>query len=510
MTEAPQDNNRTRAYAWAVLGGVLYFLGWAGFGYWPLALFSLVPLWVALELSIERPWHDALGVSWVYGIVMVAGGYHWLVPFFEVFSGYGSFASVGFWLAFSTFIGAQYGVYGLLYAWLRRRGWSVTLAALPTLVAAEWLYPKLFPVYLANSFSQLPALVQVADLGGPLLVTAVATMVNLTVFETWRWRRGVRAAPRAVWGATIFSVGLTVAYAMIRIPQVEATMASAPPFRVGVVQVNMGIFDKRSDAAEGHRRHLEQSRELETEGELDLIVWPESAYVRSLSRELPISGDSVRKDLRTPILFGGLSREYGDGRSKLFNTAFMMGADGVIRSTYDKTYLLMFGEYLPLGEKFPVLYDLSPNSGRFTPGSHVNALQLGEWRISTPVCYEDVLPSFTRTMVREANPHVLINLTNDSWFGDSQEPWIHLVLAQFRAIEHRRYVVRATNSGISAVIDPVGRIVAQTGVLTRESLRYEIQMMEGQTIYARIGDWPGWLSLGAILWMLIARRGSAK
>ncbi len=510
MTEAPQDNNRTRAYAWAVLGGVLYFLGWAGFGYWPLALFSLVPLWVALELSIERPWHDALGVSWVYGIVMVAGGYHWLVPFFEVFSGYGSFASVGFWLAFSTFIGAQYGVYGLLYAWLRRRGWSVTLAALPTLVAAEWLYPKLFPVYLANSFSQLPALVQVADLGGPLLVTAVATMVNLTVFETWRWRRGVRAAPRAVWGATIFSVGLTVAYAMIRIPQVEATMASAPPFRVGVVQVNMGIFDKRSDAAEGHRRHLEQSRELETEGELDLIVWPESAYVRSLSRELPISGDSVRKDLRTPILFGGLSREYGDGRSKLFNTAFMMGADGVIRSTYDKTYLLMFGEYLPLGEKFPVLYDLSPNSGRFTPGSHVNALQLGEWRISTPVCYEDVLPAFTRTMVREANPHVLINLTNDSWFGDSQEPWIHLVLAQFRAIEHRRYVVRATNSGISAVIDPVGRIVAQTGVLTRESLRYEIQMMEGQTIYARIGDWPGWLSLGAILWMLIARRGSAK
>ncbi len=510
MTEAPQDNNRTRAYAWAVLGGVLYFLGWAGFGYWPLALFSLVPLWVALELSIERPWHDALGVSWVYGIVMVAGGYHWLVPFFEVFSGYGSFASGGFWLAFSTFIGAQYGVYGLLYAWLRRRGWSVTLAALPTLVAAEWLYPKLFPVYLANSFSQLPALVQVADLGGPLLVTAVATMVNLTVFETWRWRRGVRAAPRAVWGATIFSVGLTVAYAMIRIPQVEATMASAPPFRVGVVQVNMGIFDKRSDAAEGHRRHLEQSRELETEGELDLIVWPESAYVRSLSRELPISGDSVRKDLRTPILFGGLSREYGDGRSKLFNTAFMMGADGVIRSTYDKTYLLMFGEYLPLGEKFPVLYDLSPNSGRFTPGSHVNALQLGEWRISTPVCYEDVLPAFTRTMVREANPHVLINLTNDSWFGDSQEPWIHLVLAQFRAIEHRRYVVRATNSGISAVIDPVGRIVAQTGVLTRESLRYEIQMMEGQTIYARIGDWPGWLSLGAILWMLIARRGSAK
>lgn len=182
----------------------------------------------------------------------------------------------------------------------------------------------------------------------------------------------------------------------------------------------------------------------------------------------------------------------------------------MVRSTYDKTYLLMFGEYLPFGETFPALYDLSPNSGHFTPGSHVRPLHLGEWRISTPVCYEDVLPGFTRAMVREANPHLLINLTNDSWFGDTQEPWIHLVLAQFRAIEHRRYLVRATNSGISAVIDPVGRIVAQTGTLTRENLRYEVHMMEGETIYARFGDWPGWLSLAVIVLMLIVRRGSVR
>ncbi len=514
MTDGAEDNaesnNRTRAYAWAVLGGVIYFLGWAGFGYWPLALVSLVPLWIALELSLERQWQAALGVGWVYGIVMLAGGYHWLVPFFEVFSGYGSFASVGFWLAFSTFIGAQYGVYGVVYRWLRRRGWAVAVAAIPPFIAAEWLYPKLFPVYLANSFNQLPVLVQVADLGGPLLVTAIAAMVNLAVFETWRWRQGTQEAPRIVWAFTILSVGLTIGYGMIRIPQVEATIASAPPFRLGLVQVNMGIFEKLSDAAEGHRRHLEQSRELEEEGGLDLIVWPESAYVRSLPRELPMSGDRIRKELQAPILFGGMSREYIDGRRKDYNTAFMMDADGVVRSTYDKTYLLMFGEYLPFGETFPVLYDWSPNSGRFTPGGHVNALRLGEWRISTPVCYEDVLPRFTRTMVREANPHLLINLTNDSWFGDSQEPWIHLVLAQFRAIEHRRYLVRSTNSGISAVIDPVGRIVAQTGLLTRENLRYEVHMMEGQTLYTRLGDWPGWLSLGAIVWMLIVRRGSAK
>jgi len=210
--DGTSSGDRTRAYAWAVLGGVIYFLGWAGFGYWPLALVSLVPVWAALELSTGRPWQAALGVSWVYGIVMIAGGYHWLVPFFEVFSGYGSFASVGFWLAFSVFIGAQYGVYGVVYWLLRRRGWSVALAAIPPFIAAEWLYPKLFPVYLANSFNQQPLLVQIADLGGPLLVTAVAAMVNLTVFETWRWWRGVHGAPRMVWLVTVLSLGFTLGY----------------------------------------------------------------------------------------------------------------------------------------------------------------------------------------------------------------------------------------------------------------------------------------------------------
>jgi apolipoprotein N-acyltransferase len=182
----------------------------------------------------------------------------------------------------------------------------------------------------------------------------------------------------------------------------------------------------------------------------------------------------------------------------------------MVHSSYDKTYLLMFGEYLPFGETFPILYDLSPNSGRFTAGSHVRPVTVGPWRISTPVCYEDILTRFTRYMVREGKPHVLINLTNDAWFGDSQEPWIHLVLSKYRAIEHRRYLVRATNSGISAVIDPLGRVVAKSGLMTRENLRAEIHMLNQDTLYTLAGDWPGWLSFVALAWMLIRRRAAAQ
>jgi len=489
---------------------VLYFLGWAGFGFWPLSLICLVPLWAALELGLQRAWRHSLAVGWVYGAVMCAGGYHWLVEFLDVFSGYGYAASALFWLLFSAYLGFNFAIYGLIYRTLRRRGWPTSIVAVPILILIEWLYPALFPTYLANSLHDQVRLIQIADLGGPMLVTAVMVLINLCIFEAWRWLRQDRGLPKTIWGVTLGTVALAVIYGVVRIGSVEAQMQAAPVLRLGIVQVNMGIFEKRTEAIEGHRRHLEQSRQLEAEGALDLIVWPESAYVGSLSRKLPLRVDPVREDLKSPILFGGVSTELVDGRRKIYNTVFLMDDDGIVRSTYDKTYLLMFGEYLPLGDTFPSLYELSPNSGHFTAGSHVRPLTLGRWRISTPVCYEDVLARFTRQMVLQAKPHILINVTNDAWFGDTQEPGIHLVLSKYRAIEHRRYMVRATNSGISAVIDPLGRVVAQTGLLTRENLRYDVQMLDGDTIYTRFGDWPAWLGLGAIVWMLIRRRDAVR
>ena len=501
---------RHRAYGLAILGGAFYFLGWAGFGVWPLSLVCLVPLWLGLELGLARTWRHSLAVAWLYGTVTCAGGYHWLVEFLEVFSGYGFAASALFWLIFSAYLGFNFAVYGLVYRALRRRGWSTSFVAIPTLLLIEWLYPSLFPTYLSNSLYAQTWAVQIADLGGPMLVTLVMAMVNLSVYEAWRWQRAQRKAPLALWGVTAGAIALSAIYGVVRIDQVEAEMKAAPILRVGVVQVNMGIFAKRSEAREGHRRHLEQSRELEREGELDLLVWPESAFVDGLPRRLPLSADLVRRDLKAPVLFGGVSTEYVNGKREIYNTVFLSDDEGVVRSTYDKTYLLMFGEYLPFGDVFPILYELSPNSGRFSAGTHVRPLTLGPWRISTPVCYEDVLARFTRKMVREGKPHVLINLTNDAWFGDSQEPFIHLVLAQFRSIEHRRYMVRSTTSGISAVIDPLGRVVAQTPLLARDNLRYDIRMLEGETVYGRLGDWPGWFGLAAIVFMFIRRRDAAR
>jgi apolipoprotein N-acyltransferase len=499
-----------RVLGLTTVGGTLYFLGWAGFGIWPLALVCLVPLWAALELEIGTSWQRSLAVGWVYGTVAYLGGYHWLVEFLDVFSGYGIAASSLFFLLFCAYLGFDYALYALAYRALRRRGWTTPSIAIPILVLMEWAYPALFPTYIANSFHTLILTTQIAELGGPLLVSSLIVLVNLAVYEGGRWALGHRKAPRVLFAVTAAASIASVTYGVVRVEQVEAAMSESPVFRVGVVQVNMGIFEKRSEALEGHRRHLEQSETLEAEGELDLIVWPESAFVSRLSRKLPWNGDFIRGSIETPLLFGGVSVGSVDGERKVYNSVFLMDGEGVVRGTYDKTYLLMFGEYLPFGNAFPVLYELSPNSGRFTAGSHVQPVELGDWRIATPVCYEDILAPFTRKMVREGNPHVLINLTNDAWFGDTQEPFIHLVLSKYRAIEHRRYLVRSTNSGISAIIDPLGRVVARSGLLTRENLRADIRMMNEDTIYTRFGDWPGWLSLLVLAWMWLNRRSAAR
>src|SRR5690348_1986099 len=143
---------------------------------------------------------------------------------------------------------------------------------------------------------------------------------------------------------------------------------------------------------------------------------------------------------------------------------------------------------------FPYLYQMSPNSSRFSPGKSIEPLVWGDHRISTLICYEDILPSFVNGMVAHASPDLLVNMTNDKWFGDSTEPWIHLALAKLRAVEHRRYLVRATNSGVSAIVDATGRVVAHGGTFDAEQLVGEVRFLSSKTVFEALGDIPYWIA----------------
>jgi apolipoprotein N-acyltransferase len=278
---------------------------------------------------------------------------------------------------------------------------------------------------------------------------------------------------------------------------------------VGVVQPNMEGLAKWAEPSEGERRLVEATRALEASVGPDLIVWPENAWAAGLPLRLERVPDALMGGAHTPILFGSVARVRVAGQERGLNRVLLVDGQGQVQGRYDKVELLAFGEYLPLAARLPWLRSLSPRSGRVQPGRRVDALPFRGFRISALVCLEDSLPGFVRRVVREGRPHLLVNLTNDAWFGDSRAPWIHLALSQLRAVEQRRYLVRATNTGVSAVVDPLGRVVARSGSFTRETLDAEVAMLEGRTPYQVLGDWPGWLSLAAALWLGFRRRGAA-
>jgi apolipoprotein N-acyltransferase len=491
------------AFAGAAGGGVLYFLGYLGWGVWPCLLVFLVPLWWALDDAIGLGRAALLGL--VFGLAAYAGGFLWLWRLVDPFLDGNRVAGAILWLAYGAWFAAGFALYAILFVVLRRRGRPLALAGIVPLVAIEWLQPQLFPVNAGSALVAVPATAQAADLGGPLLLTALVAGADVAAFETWAWWRGRRAMPRSTWIATIAIALVLAVYGRVRTRAVETAAATAPAMRVGIVQANLGVMEKRMQGVVAHRRHLDQTRELLAGGAVDLVVWPETAYVRGLRRPLPISGQPIREDVSVPILFGASSVWEEGGRLVTANSALLVDADGTIRDAYDKNLLIPLTEYVPLAAYLPI-GRWFPHVQVFGAAADTPALRLGPWRIATPICYEAIRADFVRRMVAASRPNLLVTLANDAWFGDSAEPWMHLALARLRAVEHRRYLVRATNSGISAIVDPAGRVLAQSGLLARENLRGTVHLLDQPTLYGRVGDWPGWVAALLVGAALVLRR----
>ncbi len=494
----------SRPFPWVPIGLAVFsasisFLAFPGFDVWPLVPVCLVPLFFALDWEPRITNRQAVLCSILFGFTGMWGGYYWVVSMLQEFSGF----PMPLCILFASLLNLAQGGMMALFAWLyfRMRGVGMMplLAAPIAHGAAEVIYPMLFPYYYGNHLHDFPIFIQIADIGGPILVTMLIDVMNVCVYLVVRGLLRREAVPWRQAGVAAGLVLATALYGAWRIADVDARVAAAPAITVAMPQVSMGILEKRDDPWEGQRRHIEMSLALERDHHPDLLVWPESAYTFFLPDGATNVKGRVMGPISTPLLFGGLQRRQVDGTEHHYNTAFLVDANGEILGSYDKTYLLAFGEYLPLGETFPVLYDWSPHSGRFTPGNHVRPLPFGPYRITTLICYEDIIPAFVRRAVREGNPHLLVNVTNDAWFGHTTEPWEHLALAKFRAVEHHRFLVRSTNSGVSAIVDPVGRVLENTGVFTTESLVGEVRMLDGWTPYLYLGDWPGWLSLAVVL-----------
>jgi apolipoprotein N-acyltransferase len=491
-----------------VVGGAFLFLACPDFDLWPLAWVGAAPiLWAALHPDTKRPfWWGFLG-----GFVGNAGGFYWIVSFLMRFGHLPLWAALPIDALLVTYQALTFA----LWAWSTRRlhdhlgggVLGITWLSAIVYVAVEMAVPYVFPFYLGITQGWVRPVIQIADITGPLGVSFLLLLVNGAIVDLVLKRRA--ALRRA--GAAVALLAACLVYGQIRIHQVEAARAAAPKLKVGVVQANIGIHEKWRPhlAAQQLFVHQALSQELEKRG-AELIVWPESSYPYAFTRDQHADyppGDQRRAKVgfKTPLLFGTLTQ--GGAAPYPYNSAMLLDENDQVRGLFDKNLLVVFGEYIPYYEQMKWVKRLIPETSNWARGTDVEVFPLdmkggGKALVAPMICYEDIFPMFGRRLAAK-RPNLLVNLTNDAWFGDTSEPWEHMSLAVYRAVELRLDLVRAVNTGVSSVIDSTGRVVAKTRVVDPdrppkprpETLLEEVAVQEPSTIYARLGEWVGALCL---------------
>jgi len=470
----------------AVATGVLAAAAFPPVGAWPLILLAPAPLAAALEGV--RP-GKALLLGWLayglFGLLVV----HWLV---EALHGEYGVAAAAAWAV----TGGVVFVYALVpafacagHAWLRPRASAATAPLLFAAWAAlaEWLraVPLALPWLLfGHALAPVPAAIQLAEgfgaFGISFGVFAVGAGIGIAV-------RSRRPAP-LVSGAAVAVVAL--GFGAVRLGTLAPAAPGADGFEVGIVQASVPQSDRfqPGSAARNTRRHVEQSRALVREAPLDLIVWSETAIDEYLERtpERVAEVAMLAEETGVPVLTGA-PRE----RAGRFSNAVVLftPGDGLAES-YDKQRLVPFSEMDPWwGAWLAPLLGPVTSGEPYTPGLVPVVFRQTPVPLATPVCFEITDPHLVREL-RENGAQVLVNLSNDAWFGRTGYAEMHFAHAIFRAVELRVPVIRGANTGVSGIIDAGGRVVATLPVFTEGTIRGTVIGTRRSTVYGVAGDLP--------------------
>ena len=474
--------------------------------FFPLAWIAFLPLfWV---LNKAETLGRAFFYGWLMGFVAHLMGFHWLVYTISAFGEFPYAISVVVFIIYAALQAIQMAIFSLLV-------WRIGFGPLQILPAVFWiplefLFPLLFPWHVANSQVFFSWFVQTADLVGPYGASFIILWVNAALYKAAladKQERSARFLPSAYAGLAVL---VSVVYGIQRLGSVTEEMAGARKLSVAAVQGNIDIDLKWNPlrAKSNLEKHLKLTNELEA---APLVIWPESAIEEWVPEELPQLPTEIMprfKSERTFFIFGAKSfrGKLGAPGMKAFNTAFFTDANGKILGRYHKQVLLAFGEYLPFSRILSLLPAM-PFADGFTagPGPVVFHLPRGV-RIAPLICYEDLMPELSRKFVGETRANLLVNLTNDAWYGKSVGPWQHLRLAQSRAIETRRSMLRVTNTGVTSVVNAKGELVKSLPLFTAAVMQTDVEILNDATYYVRFGDWFAWgltaIAIGVLLFHL--------
>jgi len=490
---------KTRFYCWldwsvarlpAAAAGALAGLAMPGIGrgVW------LLPALVSLFFLVRRRDWGAFGDGWTFGFAFFLVSIPWIHFVVHVFGGVPELLAWGPLLLLAAYLALFAGlVQWTTAAAPERWRWCVWPLAWVCFEASRgwWLggfpWNPLHIVFAqAGEFAAAGRIV-----GGPGLSALLAWLAAAAV-ESWSRRR---LRPVAV---VLLAAGVVTAWGYAVRP------VSGAPIDAVVVQGN--IEQELKWTPDMGRKTLmiyeDLTRQTLVDGKSDLIVWPETAIPYYFEQDGAHQSwlRNINTQMQAPIIFGAPAFRNQDGRRALFNRAYV-AVDGKLIDHYDKSHLVPFGEYVPLERLFFFVDKMVTGIGNFQPGGGRHPVSTGMLDAGVFICYESVYPGEVREFVA-AGSEVLVQLTNDGWFGPTAAPHQHLAMSRLRALENGVPLLRAANTGISAIVRADGQMIAEAAYGTRKSLRAEVPR-GAPTPYARYGWIWTWLwRLGAFAFLV--------
>jgi apolipoprotein N-acyltransferase len=455
-------------------------------------------------------------------VTTMSGGFYWLIYTIKVHGHLSTPVALIIFLIFISFYGIRFPVFALISKYIIKRKKISRLIVYPLVyTSVEFLFPDIFPFFLANSQHNNHYFIQIADITGVYGITFALVLIGAFIYDLFKRLRNKEKPDMKNTLAAVAVLILFFSYGIIRSNIIENKIAAGKTLTVGFIQPNTPFLSTIRIREQNiiRKNVFALSENLLSKNKVDILIWPESAaqfafksfYYKNTFRT-PIE-EMVRKHKifflfsDIDVVFSGRNRlgqkveiapDANNLYSKLrklkkiektyYTTAVLLDKNANIIGNYRKKHLLPFGEYMPLGKSLPFLKKYFEEVSDFSAGEGAEVFKTKKGIFAPSICYELILPSYTREFVKKG-AEVLLNITNDAWFGNTKASLQHLSLAKFRAIENRIPIVRSTNSGISAFISANGRITSDiTRLNSVTSMVHTVKLIKERTFYTLYGN----------------------
>jgi len=494
------------AYLSAFFGGVLLVLSFPTFDLFPLAWFALIPL---LVLLYDAPKKDSFKAGLLFGLIYFFGTVYWIYHSIHYYGSISFVPSLAIVFLLSLYLSLYTAAFCSLYSMIIRKTDLPALLVAPVL----WTSIELLRSYALSGFPwsslgysqyRFTVFIQSADVIGVYGISFLVMALNGAAADYFIMKKRMVERPLysriytlAGWVLLAVVIAGDLGYGLYRLNQ----QRPGAIINTAVIQGNIEQ-DRKWDPAY-QKNVIDIYKGLTTEAVRheagapgpDLVVWPETAVPFFFGSDKALSDDlvSFQKGIDSYLLFGSvlLKREQKEAYS---NSTVLLTRDGSVSYIYDKIHLVPFGEYVPLRNVLFFINKLVVGVGDYIPGdSYIKAVTpFGSF--ATPICYEIIFPGMVRKFYVRGGDFI-VTVTNDAWFGKTNGPYQHFSMAVFRAIENRKPVIRAANTGISGFIDSSGRILTTSSLFSRTVLKTELQTDRTITFYTKYGDLFSGLSI---------------